>query len=316
MDIGPGPGGDAPQIFTLDVATGERHQVTRLPPAVGVPSHLLPTCCVVSLDDDTLSFISHANPVVGGEELNPENQLRTFSVKTAVTTTDPDNPTQLHVIPTFAEPGNARSIIEAFQITGPQPTAHIMDVKGSAVNESELDPVTGIPICAPYNTILEAFVLDGERVLQLTNFRRCDTLGSTMSPDRDRIFFYATADPLGTNPCNARNVFSTDRNGGDLRQLTRRIEGEASNPECDQTRTCSIPTVVLNQDYVTRSLVFNSICDLLGTNPNRGDQIFAMRPDGTGLRQLTHVRGAIEESDGTVIVEDVGPWDCAELPTN
>jgi hypothetical protein len=45
----------------------------------------------------------------------------------------------------------------------------------------------------------------------------------------------------------------------------------------------------------------------LGTNPD-GGQLFAMQVDGTGLHQLTHVRGTVTEADGTVTVELLGPW--------
>jgi hypothetical protein len=38
-----------------------------------------------------------------------------------------------------------------------------------------------------------------------------------------------------------------------------------------------------------------------------GDQIFAVRPDGTGLRQLTSLRGAQTLADGTLLVELPGP---------
>jgi hypothetical protein len=39
-----------------------------------------------------------------------------------------------------------------------------------------------------------------------------------------------------------------------------------------------------------------------GTDPN-GDQIFAVRPDGTGLRQLTSLGGVQTLADGTLLVE-------------
>jgi hypothetical protein len=53
--------------------------------------------------------------------------------------------------------------------------------------------------------------------------------------------------------------------------------------------------------------VFYSSCDPLGTNPN-GGQAFAMCPDGTGLQQLTHTRGMVNEPDGSVSVELPGPF--------
>ena len=57
-------------------------------------------------------------------------------------------------------------------------------------------------------------------VLQLTNFRRTDTYNATVSADGERVFFSAATDRLGTNPTENCQLFSIDRNGGDLRQLT------------------------------------------------------------------------------------------------
>jgi hypothetical protein len=44
----------------------------------------------------------------------------------------------------------------------------------------------------------------------------------------------------------------------------------------------------------------------VGANPV-GDQIFTMRSDGSGLRQLTAMRGMEVDPDGTVRVELPGP---------
>ena len=40
---------------------------------------------------------------------------------------------------------------------------------------------------------------------------------------------------------------------------------------------------------------------------NSGGQIFAVRPDGTGLRQVTNARGFTTDADGTFHAELVGP---------
>ncbi len=53
-------------------------------------------------------------------------------------------------------------------------------------------------------------------------------------------------------------------------------------------------------------MLFQSSCDPVGANPF-GAQVFAMRPDGTGLRQLTNARGTTTDPDGTVHVELSGP---------
>jgi hypothetical protein len=62
-----------------------------------------------------------------------------------------------------------------------------------------------------------------------------------------------------------------------------------------------------SQDARTGTLVFASSCDPFGTNPN-GGQLFAMRPDGTGLRQLTDDPPVKTDPDGSVTVELPGPY--------
>jgi hypothetical protein len=55
------------------------------------------------------------------------------------------------------------------------------------------------------------------------------------------------------------------------------------------------------------TVVFTANCNpSFDTNPN-GDQIFAVRPDGSGLRQLTSLRGVRDLADGSQLVELPGP---------
>ena len=61
------------------------------------------------------------------------------------------------------------------------------------------------------------------------------------------------------------------------------------------------------QDPVTKTIVFDSSCDPLDGNPF-GDQLFAMRPDGSGLRQLTDAAGFTQNPDGSFRVELPGPF--------
>jgi hypothetical protein len=58
---------------------------------------------------------------------------------------------------------------------------------------------------------------------------------------------------------------------------------------------------------VTKAVVFDSNCDPLGAN-QVGYQLFAMRPDGDGLRQLTDASGMTTEPDGSFRVELPGPF--------
>ena len=59
-------------------------------------------------------------------------------------------------------------------------------------------------------------------------------------------------------------------------------------------------------DPITGTVLFQSSCEPVGANPF-GEQLFAMRPDGTGLRQLTNARGMTTDPDGTIHVELPGP---------
>ena len=60
-------------------------------------------------------------------------------------------------------------------------------------------------------------------------------------------------------------------------------------------------------DRITGTVLFAASCDPVGANPS-GQQLFAMRPDGTGLRQLTNARGMTTDPDGTIHVELPGPY--------
>jgi Tol biopolymer transport system component len=60
------------------------------------------------------------------------------------------------------------------------------------------------------------------------------------------------------------------------------------------------------QDPVTGTLVFYSTCNALGTTPY-GAQIYAMRPDGSALRQLTDTAGYVVAPDGAISAELPGP---------
>jgi hypothetical protein len=161
------------------------------------------------------------------------------------------------------------------------------------------------------DSIFEVFLIDGKNLLQLTAFGRRDTGGELLSVDRRRVFFRASADPLGTNPAENCQLFSVDTIGGHMRQITHfgPSEGAHSVGGCGTAGPfppgCDLATFI--QDPVTRTLVFISSCDPLGRNPYNG-QLFAMRPDGSGLRQLTDSHGLVIEADGTVDAEVPGPF--------
>ena len=64
---------------------------------------------------------------------------------------------------------------------------------------------------------------------------------------------------------------------------------------------------------MTKAVVFSSNCDPLHANPF-GDQAFAMRPDGSGLRQLTDASGFTTNPDGSLRVELPGPFAYSAAP--
>ena len=178
-------------------------------------------------------------------------------------------------------------------------------VPGVAVN-----PLAG-------SAIDEVFITDGTNVLQLTNFRRSDTPGNAppvLSVDGDRVFFSASVNPPGdTNPLEVCQIFSVDALGGDLRQLTSFGASRHSTLGCNAQRRndgCAADfnnDQKVSQDTRTGTLVFASSCDPFGNNPN-GEQIFAMRPDGSGLHALTDPHSLTRNPDGSVEAELPGPW--------
>ena len=282
LDRGPGPAGeDATQIFTLDIATGTRTQVTHLPPANAPDPLTFATRSPWFGDDGTIGFASFSNP----EELNPEGTSQFFFFVnvdgTGLTKFVEQQPVVL----------DGSRVITTFQIT-PQP------------EYVETFQLTGPPVHD------EVFVFLGADLSQLTNFGRPDTSGWFLSADHQRAFFTASANPRDTNPFENCQLFSIDALGSDLRQLTTFGTGQRSVRGCGSVAfgpgsvlyppDCGL--YPLGEDADTQTLVFSSQCDPLGKNPN-GTQVFAMRPDGTGLRPLTETRGVVTEADGTITVE-------------
>ena len=164
--------------------------------------------------------------------------------------------------------------------------------------------------------LTEAFLQDGKNLVQLTNFRRADTFVGFLNRSRRRAFFIASADPFGTNPYEECQMFSTNSAGGDLRQVTHfnpRTRTRGVFPGCflPPRPHCSISGAhyyrVVFQDPVTKAIVFESSCNPLDANPH-GAQLFAMHPDGSGLRQLTDASGYTTGPVGSLSVELPGPF--------
>ncbi len=273
IDLGPGPDGmDVPQVFTLDVGSGGRRQLTRLPAIPDVTPGQPAFCCPRFVDNRTIAF--YYGPGLF------------YTVRT--------DASGLNAPPgTLAIPG-AR-IVPRFEVTGGGGAV-------AAVYLPDRHPIDDYGI----GPVVELFLTEGKRVLQLTNFDRDDTLGYLSGR---RVLLAASADPFGTNPRQNCQLFSMNTLGSGLRQLTHFQDDGRPSGGCDRFlpgKACSIDR--FPQDLRTHTIVFGSSCDPVGLNPY-GYQVFAMRPDGSGIRQLTNARGKTVEADGTVRVEAPGSFD-------
>jgi hypothetical protein len=279
-DRGPGPDGvDATQVVTLDVVTGRYTQVTRLPRAAAIQRGFPETGVPRFIDDQTIVFVTYSNP----DGAHPG--LTAFTVRA--------DGTGLRALP-VPLPAGGSAVVPRFSVSGAGSKVLTLLVPGDAVNQPGL-------------SVYEVFFLDGRNLLQLTNYQRFDTEGQFLGRG-GQAFITASADPLGLNPTGDCQIFSIDRLGGHARQLTRFREGAPSVLGCSSARPppagCVVKDVV--QDPVTGTLVFYSTCNALGTTPY-GAQLYAMRPDGSALRQLTDTAGYVVAPDGAISVELPGP---------
>ena len=284
-DRGPGADGfDAVQFMVLDVVTGKRTQVTSFAGAAqSDPTDVAnPVIDGRFIDDDE---IAGAEIFVGGP--HPVH----FMVRR-------DGTDFRLIAPPTGLPGK---VVSTFQVTGGL----------SNVVPLALPIPTTVPPVAP-GDVLELFLVEGDHKLQLTRFGRSDTGRLAIrSRSGGRILFAASADPFNKNKTYTCQFFSIDPLGGGLRQLTRFDSGVSSFVGCTGGLTlppgCGItPDSTLSLDVAGRTLLFPSNCDPFGQNLV-GLQIFAMHPDGSGLRQVTHYRGVQTASDGTLSVEVPGP---------
>jgi hypothetical protein len=270
-DYGPGPdGAQATQIFVLEPKTGERTQVTHLASERPGAS---PTCCPFFADDHRIVFYNGA-------------EGRSFSV--------------------------------GIDGSGLRPTTNGVTIEGAVI-----DPQFGlasigtnaIPVRLPRlpkrtyrpgDTVRELFIIDGKRALQLTAFDYPDTAQYT-AVGSDRVYFVASAERFGTNPRGVCQLFSIAPFGGGLRQLTRFPDDGRPKRGCLVAApdvSCRVSGIAA--DTITGAVTFISSCDPLGRNPN-GEQFFVMRPDGSGIRQISAFRGVENLPDGSVTVEMAGP---------
>ena len=285
------------QIFVLDLATGKPTQVTHLP-SEPQPDGSFLTAYPSFIDDETVIFYTSTNP----DGLNPKHFFTGFAVPI-------DGSNKLKPLPVLnpvAAPGGR--VIPKFGVTQLPIGLLTLSMPGTPVND---DPGSNDPIS-------EVFSFDGKNLLQLTNFHRIDTFSAFLDTSRTRAFFMASADPRkNENPDGHCQLFSIDTLGRGLRQLTHfnsRMDRGAGDlafgvPGCFHEQ-CGISYGYYRgvfQDPVTKAVVFDSGCDPFGANPY-GWQVFSLRPDGLGLRQLTDAAGLTTNPDGSFRVEKPGPF--------
>ena len=297
-DLGPGPGGeDAVQIVTLDLATDTptRRQVTHLPsgspPGAGpsIPSFL--TAYPRFIDNDTIGFLTFTDP----DGSNPEHKLAFFTVRI-------DGRGLRQVIVPTPVAGVGSRIIPVFGVATLAKNVFTLNVDGTPANASP-----------GFTRISEVFVQDGKNLLQLTNFQRADTQNPFPRVTGTQAFFAASGDPLKKNPSGTCQLFSINTDGSGLRQLTHFVSGDPGACGFSFPSSCLVGLQFGIQDPVTKAVVFDSTCDPFHANPY-GGQLFAMRSDGSGLRQLTDAAGFTENPDGSFRVELPGPFAYSARP--
>jgi hypothetical protein len=283
VDLGPDADGeDAPQVFVRDAHTGAATQLTRLPP---LDTGWFPDIWKV--------FFIDARTLLFSRFFAPPDKLTYLTVDLEGHVSDLDRAVEL--------PGG--SVIPVFEIIGAEWYATFADQPRDREPENPFSDLSAY----------EIFVQDGRNVLQLTDYNRVDTASHPpfFGTFDGRAYFTSSADPLGTNPDYDCQIFSEDALSRDLRQVTSFHSGRDHRAEVAcfgvslAPGTCRIGfTSPTSQDSATGTLYFRSQCDPLGQNPH-GVQLFAIEADGSGLRQLTDVRGYVRIAPGVVEVESV-----------
>src|SRR4029453_17140137 len=124
-DAGPGPGGEeAAQIVVLDLATGRRTLVTRLPSGTapgGFFGKFLLTCCPTFIDNETVLFQTFVDP----DGSNPEHTAAASPARI-------DGTNVKRVPPPIAVPGS--EVVPSFGVTGLRTNLVRLAVPGTPVS--------------------------------------------------------------------------------------------------------------------------------------------------------------------------------------
>lgn len=281
-DVAPGSDGvETVQLFTLDLTTGERRQVTHLtagtPPRPGRKS----IDFFLFLDGRTIQFV---------HVMGDERQAKRIAID--------GTGLRDESVPRGLSPGAESHVIQSVRQSGRR-----FDILGVSLP----GPPANADVLPFYGPPSELFSVFDRHLIQLTNYRYGDTvLIQSRSSD---VVFMTSADPVGANPFHNCQLFRISPLGLGLRQTTHFDPGRRSEEGCQigSLPGCGIRPVNELESQASRALPFYSDCDPLGTNPN-GSQVFTVRWKGSGLRQITHTRGATTAADGSIVeVEIPGP---------
>ena len=268
--------------MTIDPRSGARRQVTTFTKSqVGIAPNGL-SLDAFFLDDDQ----------IGGLVYDSTVGTRIFRVRR-----DGADFQYIDVEAPAAIPG--ATLVQSFRVSGP-----LSDVVVLRLDETADRPSPG--------PVQEIFVRDGKNLLQLTRIGRSDTQFPFRLRDRNHIVFAASGDPVNRNASNTCQLFNVDGFAGRLRQLTRFDGGPAaagcggSNVLQQSAEGCTVAEALDVQDPATGAIVFDSSCRAFESSA-LSQQVYAIRPDGSGFRQLTSYRGMTTDVDGSVSVELPGP---------
>jgi hypothetical protein len=162
--------------------------------------------------------------------------------------------------------------------------------------------------------------LRGKDFLQLTKLGRGETFGGPIDVDGRRVYFVASANlPQSScrtcdNPSENCQLFSIGTRGQGLRQLTHFRHTDRSAFGCSALPGVDGCFILTEGASVNGEIVFYTSCDPFCRHKQGedacnlgGGNLFAIRTDGSGIRQLTHARGVTELPDGAVHAELPGP---------
>ena len=126
-----------------------------------------------------------------------------------------------------------------------------------------------------------AFKRDGTMLVQLTQTTLYAHQRATISGQGSRVAFDSQANltcPTCSNADHNRELFIANADGTGLRQLTNTLVANDASVAPDLSSDGSI-------------VVFQSLADPFGTNPDHRPEVFTVNADGTNLRQVTITNG-------------------------